>query len=99
MTTKKRSESVIKKLEKNPTFNKAETEVKKVIHMEQLFLRKLKRKHKFVFAILVFFGVVLLWAGAWKLINMIPYLREPFASIGAGIIILLALGYFYENIL
>lgn len=102
-TTRKKPITAIRRaqarLEKNAHFKKLENELQTISHKEQVWLHKLKKRHKFIFALLVFFGVILLWAGAWQLISLIPYLNQPVVSVIAGVVILLALGYFYENVL
>ena len=74
-----------------------EAEVKVLKTKEKHAIRSFKFHHKFLFAILVFLGVILLWAGMWQIVTTIPGLANPYISSGAGI--LLALGYFYNNVL
>jgi hypothetical protein len=78
---------------------KLEAELKVLKTKESHAIRKFKFHHKFIFAILVFLGVILLWSGVWQIVTTIPGLDNPYISSGAGILLLLILGYFYNNVL
>lgn len=62
-------------------------------------MKKFKLRHKIIFAAVVFFGAVLLWYGLWSLISEIPFLNNPFVSIGVGLGLLLGTGMYYDNTL
>jgi quinol-cytochrome oxidoreductase complex cytochrome b subunit len=66
---------------------------------EKYFMDKLKLRHKITFAFLVFFGINLLWYGMWGIVEEIPFLNNPIVSLIIGAIILVATGYFYENLI
>lgn len=66
---------------------------------EKYYMDKLKLRHKITFAFLVFFGINLLWYGMWGIVEEIPFLNNPIVSLIIGAIILVATGYFYENLI
>ena len=66
---------------------------------EQSFIAHLRMHHKISFAFLVFFAINLLWYGMWGIVESIPFLRNPVVSLVLGAIILIATGYFYENLI
>jgi hypothetical protein len=63
------------------------------------FMRKLKRRHRIIFAMLVFIGAVFLWYGIWTIISEVPVINNPYISTILGMIILLATGMYYNNTL
>src|SRR5581483_9203054 len=64
---------------------------------EKSYIKKLKLRHKVIFAFIVFFGINLLWYGMWGLVEEIPFLNIPVISLIIGSIILIVTGFFYEN--
>ena len=60
-------------------------------------IKKLKTKHKIIFAILIGFAVVNFWRGVWGLMDehLLPsnYNLSLWVSVFLGIIILIILGY------
>lgn len=77
--------------------------LKDALHMlqakEQYYMNRLKLRHKITFAFLVFFGINLLWYGMWGIVEDIPFLNKPIVSLIIGALILIATGYFYENLI
>ena len=62
-------------------------------------MRKLKRRHRIIFAMLVFTGAVFLWYGIWTIISEVPVISNPYIATILGTIILLATGMYYNNTL
>lgn len=54
-------------------------------------------KHKFVFSMIVTFGVVLLWRGMWGLTEMVPVIKETGGSLFLGFGILWFLEKYSEG--
>jgi pilus assembly protein TadC len=77
--------------------------LKDALHMlqakEKYYMNRLKLRHKITFAFLVFFGINLLWYGMWGIVEDIPFLNNPIVSLIIGALILIATGYFYENLI
>ena len=101
MTVEKHPKSHVKHIERKLSHvtKEVEKELHQIEYKKRIWLHKLKLHHKFIFALLVFGGVILLWNGAWTVVSMIPVLNKPLVSCIVGVLILMALGYFYENIL
>ena len=80
-------------------FNRFHKVLEFVLFKEKNYVQQLKSHHKIIFAFLVFFAINLLWYGMWGVISRIPFLNNPLAAIFFGAIILIATGYFYENLI
>lgn len=79
--------------------NRAESAESIVTDHTQKMMKRLKRRHRMVFATLVFSGVAFLWYGVWTIISDIPILSNPYISTVLGVIILIATNMYYENTL
>ena len=66
---------------------------------EKDYMNDFKYRHKITFAFIVFFGINLVWYGMWTIISELPILKDPVISLILGAIILIATGYFYENMI
>jgi quinol-cytochrome oxidoreductase complex cytochrome b subunit len=66
---------------------------------EKSFITHLRMHHKVTFAFFVFFAINLLWYGMWGIIESIPILKNPMVSLVVGAMILIATGYFYDNLI
>ena len=66
---------------------------------EKKYMNRFKLRHKIIFAFLVFFGINLVWYGMWMIISDIPVLNNPVIALILGVIILIATGFFYENLI
>mgnify|MGYP000001573173 CR=1 FL=1 len=76
--------------------------MKRIEAVETLIMnksKKLKRRHKALFALLVFIGAVFLWYGMWTIVSEIPIINNPYIATVLGLIILFATGMYYENTL
>lgn len=74
----------------------------KVHNLENKEKRKLDRfkyAHKVIFTFIIFFAINLLWYGMWTIISELPILKNPVIAVIIGAIILIASGYFYENMI
>jgi len=71
---------------------------KKIGKEEELAVRKLKRRHKFLYVLCAFLGINLIWYSFWTLISDIPVINNPYVAGTLGILILFALGKFYDNL-
>ena len=66
---------------------------------EKDYMNDFKYRHKITFAFIVFFAINLVWYGMWTIVSELPILRDPVISLVLGAIILIATGYFYENMI
>ena len=84
-------------------YRKRKPEVKKSIRIlldkEKSYMNKFKLRHKIIFPFLVFFGINLFWYGMWMIVSDIPLLNNPIVALIAGGVILIATGYFYEDLI
>ncbi|MFO8143627.1 MAG: hypothetical protein R6T78_03000 [Dehalococcoidales bacterium] len=58
----------------------------------------LKLHHKILYAALVFFGLVLIWSGAWDLIEITPVLKKPVFALIIGVSILASTRTLYKKL-
>lgn len=58
----------------------------------------LKLHHKILYAALVFFGLVLIWSGAWDLIEITPVLKKPVFALVIGVAILASTRTLYKKL-
>ena len=58
----------------------------------------LKLHHKILYGVLVFSGLVLIWYGGWRLVEIIPGLRNPFIALGVGVVLLVLTRTLYKNL-
>ena len=66
---------------------------------EKYYIKRMKLRHKIIFAFVVFFGINLVWYGMWGIVGDIPFLNKPIVSLIIGAIILIVTGFFYENLI
>ena len=78
-------------------------EAKKIINAliskEKKHIEHFKTHHKIIFAFVIFFAINLMWYGMWDIVSQIPILNNPFVALFTGAAILIASGYFYENLI
>jgi hypothetical protein len=74
-----------------------ETIEQNIIKETNSWQRRLKRRHRMLYALFTFIGVMLLWYGFWTLISEIPILNNPYLASVLGFVILLVLHQFYDN--
>jgi hypothetical protein len=74
--------------------------------LEETAIKRARRKQRFfnkhyplLYAFFAFIGVMLLWYGAWTIISVIPIISNPYVASGLGLVILLILGQFYNNLI
>ena len=60
--------------------------------------KRLRFRHKVIYALLGFIGVVMAWRGFWRLLNEIPLLENSIVCLVAGISILLVTGAFFKEL-
>ena len=58
----------------------------------------LKLHHKILYGALVFFGLVLIWSGAWDLIEITPVLKKPVFALIIGVAILASTRTLYKKL-
>jgi amino acid permease len=89
----------ITKDEMNDILGEIQKNLQSLVKKEQGYVYKFKRHHKMLFAFLVFFAINLLWYGMWGIVSALPLLNNPVIAVIIGTIILIATGYFYENLI
>jgi uncharacterized membrane protein len=89
----------IKDMDSERVFSEMKETLQRLQAKEKYYMDKLRLRHKITFAFLVFFGINLLWYGMWGIVEDIPFLNNPIVSLAIGAIILVATGYFYENLI
>jgi len=57
------------------------------------------RRFPLLYAFCAFVGLLFVWYGFWTLISTIPILGNPYVSSILGIVILIILGQFYNNMI
>lgn len=70
-----------------------------LVEKEKNYVTQFKMHHKLIFAFLIFFAVNLIWYGMWEIVSTLPVLKNPIIALIMGAIILIASGYFYENLI
>jgi hypothetical protein len=85
--------------EHNDTVKDVKTMFRKLGKKEKDYMDDFKYRHKITFAFIVFFAINLVWYGMWTIVSDLPILRDPVVSLVLGAIILIATGYFYENMI
>lgn len=58
----------------------------------------LRLHHKILYGILVFFGLVLIWYGAWYLVGITPVLKVPFIALIVGVLLLVSTRTLYRKL-
>jgi len=58
----------------------------------------LQLHHKILYGILVFFGLVLIWYGAWYLVGITPVLKVPFVALIVGVVLLVSTRTLYKKL-
>lgn len=64
-------------------------------------IRKFKQfriHHRIAFYIIGALGVIFVWRGVWTIIDNTPIFNDPFASLGIGVGLAAAGGFFFEMI-
>ena len=79
--------------------NKFQKAVKVLLSKEKQYANQFKLHHKIIFAFVVFFSINLLWYGMWEIISRLPIISNPIIALISGAIILIASGFFYENLI
>lgn len=83
-------ERILKEVKDNPAqvFSIDPGITKREIHLFRLALVKKLSRHKLTFALLVGFAIVLVWRGAWGVVDEVPVLNIALVSLALGILIL-----------
>ena len=58
----------------------------------------LQLHHKILYGILAFFGLVLIWYGAWYLVGITPVLKIPFIALIVGVVLLVSTRTLYKKL-
>ena len=73
-----------------------EKKSEKAIKKEQ---KHFARRFPMLYAFCAFVGLLFCWYGFWTIISATPIIGNPYVSSAIGIIILLVLGQFYNNMI
>lgn len=63
------------------------------------FQENLQIYHKIPYAIMVVFGFLLFWYGAWSIIRVVPILSNGFFALAAGAFLLFVTGSIYKKLI
>ena len=58
----------------------------------------LRLHHKILYGSMVFFGLVLIWYGAWYLVGITPVLKIPFIALIVGVVLLVSTRTLYKKL-
>ena len=86
-------------VDRKDTIKDVKNMLRKLNKKERDYMDDFKYRHKITFAFIVFFAINLVWYGMWTIVSDLPILRDPVVSLILGAIILIATGYFYENMI